>query len=198
MKLAPTLKPKSAAAWRAWLAAHHDSHRGVFVLLAKKHVQERNSRVLTYEQALDEALCFGWIDGLTKRFDEDYRAVRFSPRHDDSIWSELNKKRVARLIRDKRMTKAGLRLVTIAKRSGEWAAARRREQVIEPPELLSALDANAAAKRFWAALAPSHRKMWLYWITEAKRPETKARRLAAVVSECAAQRKPGMQTPPTT
>ncbi len=188
--LSPTLKPKDRAAWRAWLAKHHASHRGLFLLLAKKHALARPPRALTYEQALDEALCFGWIDGLVKYFDEDWRAIRFSPRRGDSVWSEANKQRAARLIREGRMTGAGLRLVAAAKRSGEWAAARRREQLRVPRDLRAALDANAGAAAFWATLAPGQRKLWLYWVTEAKRPQTRAHRVAAVTLECAAHRKP--------
>jgi uncharacterized protein YdeI (YjbR/CyaY-like superfamily) len=197
MKLAPTLKPEDQAAWRAWLAAHHATHSGLFLLLPKKHLLERRPGALTYEQAVEEALCFGWIDGLTKRFDDDWRAIRFTPRRDDSVWSESNKARVARLVREGRMTPAGARLVAVAKRSGEWAAARRREEQAVPPELGAALAAAGGARDFWDALAPGQRKLWLYWVTEAKRPETRARRIAAVARECAARRKPGM-TPPST
>ncbi|MFZ5439743.1 MAG: YdeI/OmpD-associated family protein [Myxococcota bacterium] len=195
--LSPLLRPKDQAAWRTWLAKHHATHRGGFLLLAKKHLLEQRPTLLTYEQALDEALCFGWIDGLVKYFDADWRAVRFTPRRDDSIWSERNKQRVARLIREKKMTPAGQRLVEVAKRSGEWAAARRRELVVAPTELEHALREDGAAHAFWASLAPSHRKQWIFWVTEAKRPETKARRIAAVVRECASSRRPGMKTPST-
>lgn len=195
--LAPTLKPKNAKAWRAWLERHHQTHRGLFLLLAKKHLLERSPALLTYDQALDEALCFGWIDGLVKRVDDDWRGIRFTPRREDSIWSELNKKRVARLVREGRMRPAGLRLVALAKRNGEWQAARRRELLVEPPALRAALKAVPRAEAFWDTLAPSHRKQWLYWVTEAKRPETQERRIAAVVRECSSARKPGAQTPAT-
>lgn len=196
-ELSPTLRPRDLAAWRAWLTKHHHAHRGLFLVLAKKHVLARRPGLLTYEQAVEEALCFGWIDGLAKYFDADWRALRFSPRRDDSIWSEPNKRRVARLIRAGRMTPAGLRLVKLAKQNGEWAAARRREALVEPPELSTALEAAPAALAWWRALAPGQRKLWLYWVTEAKRPETKARRVAAVVRECLAKRKPGAKTPAT-
>jgi uncharacterized protein YdeI (YjbR/CyaY-like superfamily) len=95
------------------------------------------------------------------------------------------------------MTRAGVRLVELAKKNGEWAKARRREALTEPKALTAALQSDAAALAFWARLAPSHRKQWLYWVTEAKKPETQARRIAAVVHACAARQKPGMQPPST-
>lgn len=193
----PTLRPKDRAAWRAWLAKHHASHAGVYLLVAKKHRLAVKPGLLSYDDALDEALCFGWIDGHVRYHDEDWRAIRFTPRRDDSIWSELNKVRVARLVRARRMTRAGLRLVQLAKDNGEWDAARRREAVRPPRALAAALKVSAAAQRFWAELPPSHRKQWLYWVSEAKKPETRARRIAAVVRECAQGRRPGMTAPST-
>lgn len=187
----PTLRPRDRAAWRAWLGKHHRSHSGVFLVLAKKHMLARRPGVLTYEQAVEEALCFGWIDGLAKGVDEDWRAIRFSPRRDDSMWSVSNIQRVGRMIREGRMTPEGQRLVDLAMKNGAWRDARRLEQLRAPRSLLLALKSEASALAFWASLAPSHRKQWIYWVSEAKRPETKARRVGAVVQACAAGRKPG-------
>lgn len=197
MKDTPTLQPKNRAAWRAWLSKHHASHGGVYLIVAKQHRLDAKPGLLSYEDALDEALCFGWIDGHVRRHDEDWRAIRFTPRRDGSIWSERNKARVARLEKEGRMTAHGRRHVELAKRNGEWAKARRREAMVEPKALTAALKANTAARAYWMTLPPSHKKQWLYWVTEAKRPETQARRIAAVVRECAAKRRPGLQTPST-
>ena len=196
--LGETVQPKTAKAFRAWLEKHHARHSGLFVVIPKVHVLAMHPDWLSYEQAVEEALCFGWIDGLTKRYDDDFRAIRFSPRRDDSLWSESNKARVTRLIAAGRLTPAGLRLIELAKKNGEWAAARRREALTVPTELASALSANPKARSFWDTLAPGQRKLWLYWVTEAKKDETKTRRIAAVVKECAAGRKPGATTPKTT
>lgn len=193
----PTLKPRNRAAWRAWLAKNHDKHSGHYLIVAKKHLLEHKPGLLCYDDALDEALCFGWIDGHVRYFDEDWRAIRFTPRRKDSIWSERNKERVARLIRERRMTPAGQRLIDVAKKNGEWTAAARREELLEPPELLAALLAKRGAHDFWRTLPPSDRKQWIYWVCEAKRPETAARRIAAVVRECAAGRRPGGAVPAT-
>lgn len=197
MRDRPTLQPKNRAAWRTWLSKHHDSHEGVYLLVAKKHRLDAKPGLLSYEDALDEALCFGWIDGHVRYHDEDWRAIRFTPRREGSIWSERNKVRVARLEKDGRMTKHGRRHVELAKENGEWQAARRRASLVEPKALTSALKADAVAHTHWMSLPPSHKKQWLYWVTDAKKPETKARRIAAVVRECAARRRPGMQTPST-
>lgn len=196
--LGPTLKPKTAAALRRWLTTHHANHSGLFLVIPKVHLLARHPGWLSYEQAVEEALCFGWIDGLTKYFDEDYRAIRFTPRRADSVWSEPNKRRVAKLVAEGRMTPAGLRLVAVAKKNGEWAAARNREQLVAPPELTAALEAAPRAHAFWPTLTPSQRRQWLAWIADAKKDETKQRRIAAVVKECAARRKPGAITPKTT
>ncbi len=181
-----TLRPRTRAAWRAWLDRHAGA-REIWLLLAKKHVA---GRWLTYEEALDEALCVGWIDGLVKRFDADFRAVRFTPRKRDSVWSEANKRRVRRLVREGRMAPAGLALVAHAKRSGEWAEARRRDDPTRvPPDLSRALAAEPAARAYFDALPPFYRKMVLHWVTEAKRPDTRARRVAELASDCARGRR---------
>lgn len=181
-----TLRPKNRAAWRAWLERSVGA-REIWLLLAKKPVP---GRWLTYEEAVEEALCVGWIDGLVKFHDADFRAIRFTPRRKDSVWSEPNKRRVRRLIRDGRMAEAGLALVRHAKRTGVWAAAARRERTDRPArDVAAGLASDARVRAYWDGLPPSYRKMVLYWIDDAKRPETRARRIAALVSDCAGGRR---------
>jgi uncharacterized protein YdeI (YjbR/CyaY-like superfamily) len=132
---------------------------------------------------VEEALCVGWIDGLVKRHDEDYRALRFTPRKRGSVWSAPNRRRVLRLVREGRMAEAGLALVRDAKRSGAWAAAGRRPVASRvPPDLARTLDGEPSARAFFEALAPSYRRMALLWIADAKRPETRSRRIAELVA----------------
>jgi uncharacterized protein YdeI (YjbR/CyaY-like superfamily) len=180
-----TLRPRTRAAWRAWLD-RNPRRREIWLLLAKKHVP---GRWLSYEEALEEALCVGWIDGLTKRYDEDFRAIRFTPRKTDSVWSEPNKRRVRRLLREGRMAEAGLALVRHARRSGAWAAARRREDVSRMPRDLAAALESAGARARFDAFPPSYRKLVLYWIEDAKRPETRARRVAEIARTAALGRR---------
>jgi uncharacterized protein YdeI (YjbR/CyaY-like superfamily) len=182
-ELGRTLRPRTRAAWRAWLD-RNGSAREIWLLLAKKHVR---GRWLTYEEALEEALCVGWIDGLVKRVDEDFRAIRFTPRKAGSVWSEPNKRRVRKLLRERRMTEAGLAHVRRAKRSGAWAAAKLREDVSRvPSDLAATLDRSPGAREFFESTPPSYRKLVLYWISDAKRPETRARRVAEI-GQCSAR-----------
>ena len=125
------------------------------------------------------------MDGLVKRLDEDFRAIRFTPRRRDSVWSEANKRRVRKLVREGRMSATGLALVKEAKRSGEWTADRRRGDAPVPADLLRALAAEPAARAFLESAPPSYRKMVLHWIADAKRPETRARRIADLVARSA-------------
>lgn len=183
-----TLRPRTRAAWRAWLD-RHAAEREIWLLLAKKHVP---GRWLSYDEAVEEALCVGWIDGIVKAHDEDFRALRFTPRKRGSVWSVLNKRRVARLTRQGRMTEAGLVHVRLAKASGAWAAAdvtdhdRRHAPLDVPPDLAAALAAAPAAGARWDAEPPGYRRLVLRWIRDAKRPETRARRVARAAAAAAA------------
>jgi uncharacterized protein YdeI (YjbR/CyaY-like superfamily) len=176
------------AAWREWLAAHHGSASVVWLLLHKKHVAEPS---VAYDEAVEEALCWGWIDGRTNRWDERSYAVRFTPRKPGSVWSESNIARVERMIAEGRMTPAGQALVDEAKRRGSWDEAASGRLEVTPPDLEEALAADPAAAARWRAWAPTHRRQYVYWVLDAKRPETRERRVAEVARRAAAGLKPG-------
>jgi uncharacterized protein YdeI (YjbR/CyaY-like superfamily) len=177
--------------WRAWLAENHATAQEMWLVFYKKHVGKPG---LTYLEALEEALCFGWIDGILKRIDGEKHTIRFSPRRKNSIWSEHNKKRVARLIQEGRMAEAGLARIREAKANGQWAKAVVREDVtIVPPELTAALAENARARDNFEKLAPSYRRQFIYWISDAKRDETRRRRVAEVVHLLARNERLGMK-----
>jgi uncharacterized protein YdeI (YjbR/CyaY-like superfamily) len=179
--------------WRAWLVENHATAQEIWLIIRKKHVAKAG---LTYIEALEEALCFGWIDGILKRIDDEKHTVRFTPRRKNSIWSELNKTRVAKLIQEGRMTAAGLARIKEAKANGQWAKAAVREDVtVVPPELTAALAENAQARDSFEKLAPSHRKQFIYWISTAKREETRARRIKTTIKLLAANRRLGMESP---
>jgi uncharacterized protein YdeI (YjbR/CyaY-like superfamily) len=176
------------AEWREWLEAHHSERTQVWLLLHKKHVEEPS---VSYDEAVEEALCWGWIDGLTNAWDERSYAVRFTPRRPGSVWSESNVERVTRMIAEGRMTPAGMTLVDEAKRRGTWDQATSRRLDETPPDLEAALAGVPAARARWKAWPASSRRQYVYGVLDAKRPETRARRIADVVRRAAAGLKPG-------
>jgi uncharacterized protein YdeI (YjbR/CyaY-like superfamily) len=179
--------------WRAWLTAHHATAEEIWLVIHKKHAGKAG---LTYVDALEEALCFGWIDGILKRIDDEKHTIRFTPRRKNSIWSEPNKKRVAKLIQEGRMTEAGLAKIREAKANGQWAKAATREDVtMVPPELTAALAENARARDNFEKLAPSYRKQFIYWIGTAKREETREKRIKTAIKLLVANRRLGMESP---
>ena len=178
-----SVRPRSRAAWRAWLERHHTSSKGIWLVMAKKHT---GLATVSYNDAVEEALCFGWIDTTVYPVDAQFYKQLFTPRKPRSTWAASNKARVTRLIVAGLMTDAGRAAIDVAKRNGSWTSLDGIESLQPPPELTSALGGNAAAKRQWAAFSPSCRKQFLFWLAGAKRPETRARRAATIV-ECAAK-----------
>ena len=166
-------------AWRAWLEEHHAIAKVAWLLHYKKHTGMPG---LALEDAVAEALCFGWIDGVLKPIDAEKYALRYSPRKSGSVWSETNKRRVRKLIKQGRMTEAGLARVREAKANGEWRAATLREDTSNiPDDLRQALKANPQARRSFDRLAPSHKRQYIYWITSAKTNTTRQRRIQKTV-----------------
>ncbi len=181
------------ARWRAWLRANHLRARQAWLALPK---QGHSGESVTYEQAVEEALCYGWIDGLLHRLDETRFLLRFSPRRAGSIWSKSNKQRVARLIREKRMTVWGMAKVKEAKRNGQWRDAEQRELTDRPPaDLLRELRKQPGQLTAWRALPASRKKMVLYWLASAKREATRQKRLR-LVAERWLRGAPGAPTDP--
>ena len=177
----PDLITADADAWRAWLGAHHDSSPGVWLVLAKKAATAPTS--LTYDQALDEALSHGWIDGQVRRRDESTYRQRFTPRRPRSQWSARNVGIVSALIADGRMHPAGLTQVASAKADGRWDAAYAGQASIEvPPDLETALTGAPAAQAMFEILTSQNRYAVLYRIDSARRPETRTRRIEQFVS----------------
>ena len=180
---------RNAAEWRAWLKRNHAKSRGEWVHMYKKAARGG----LRYPDALDEALCFGWIDGQIHAVDVEKFRQRWTPRRAGSVWSQANKTRVKRLIVEGRMTGAGLAVVKEARRSGKWQAAytnRREERVAA--DLAKALRAEPEAWRNFKGLAQTYRNMYAGWVQDAKRAETRERRIAAVVRRALRNLKPGM------
>jgi uncharacterized protein YdeI (YjbR/CyaY-like superfamily) len=177
--------------WRHWLSLHHATETGVWLVFYKK---ETAKPTIAYEAAVEEALCFGWIDGIVKKIDEARYARKFTPRRGSSGWSELNKKRAERMMRQGRMTEAGLAKISAAKKSGLWDKDPRPEISFDvPPELARALVRNKKAKENFDKLAPSHRRHYIAWIAIAKRAETKRRRVKESIALLERGRKLGLR-----
>ncbi len=187
----PELLLPDAAAWRSWLAEHHASSDGGWLVLHKKG---GTVTALDYEGAVREALCFGWIDGQAGARDAESSRQRMTPRRARSKWSARNVERVAELEAAGLMQPAGRAQVEAATADGRWAAAYAGPATMEPPaDLLAALAADERAQAWWEVLTSANRFTICYRVHEAKRPETRARRIAAFVAELSADRPPSPQ-----
>lgn len=177
----------TAAEFRRWLAEHHESARELWVGYYKK-TSGRPS--LTWPESVDEALCFGWIDGIRKSLGADAYVIRFTPRKPGSTWSRVNLRRIDALVREGRMHSAGLRVYEgrDERKSGLYSFEQREAATLRPRELRE-FRANAAAWQFFEAQPPGYRKTAVWWIVSAKRPETRVRRLAALIADSAAERR---------
>ena len=184
---APRLAPRGRAEWRRWLAQHHAESSGVWLVLPKKALGLPGP---TYDESVEEALCFGWIDSRTRPLDEGRRLQWYCPRRPGSIWSALNKARVARLLAGGRMAPAGLVKIEAAKADGSWEILDKVDALEMPEDLAAALAASPAAEAEFAALTPSLQKQCLYWVLSAKREQTRAGRVAAVASAAAEGKAP--------
>ncbi len=177
----PELVVRDARAWREWLGEHHDESPGVWLVLAKKGASEPTS--LTYEQALEEALCHGWIDGQVGRRDDATYRQRFTPRRRRSAWSQRNATIAERLLAEGRMHPVGIAEVERAKADGRWETAYAGSAGIEvPPDLMRALVAEPKAQAMFEGLSRQNRYSILYRIATAKRAETRARRIEQFVA----------------
>lgn len=171
----------SRAALREWLAANHGQTVGIWLVTWKKG----DPRHLPYNDIVEEALCFGWVDSLPRKLDTARSMLLVSPRRTGSAWSKPNKDRAARLIRDGLMTSAGLAKIEAAKRSGAWAKLDAVEALKIPGDLAAAFRASPPANTHWQGFPRSVRRGILEWIEQAKRPETRAKRIAETATRAA-------------
>lgn len=175
----PILPFASKKKWADWLAKQHDKSSGVWLKLAKKGSEIRS---VTYDEALEAALCYGWIDGQKKAFDDKYWLQKFTPRGPKSIWSKINTGKVEKLIRSGEMKPAGLKAIDAAKQDGRWDAAYESQKNISvPDDFQAALDKNLKAKAFFTTLNSVNRYAILFRIHNAKRAETRVRRIQQFV-----------------
>ena len=186
-KAATTFCPSNKKQWRAWLKANHNKEQSVWLICYK---QKSGMPTISWSDAVDEALCFGWIDGKAKPIDDDKFMRSFSRRKPRSMWSRINKEKVQKLIDDGSMTKAGLACVEIAKQNGSWEILDDIEDLIVPDDLEKALKTKRGSKAFFLSLSKSSKKIMLSWVTLAKRPETRQKRISEIVENAAQKLKP--------
>ena len=177
---------ETRAEWRRWLAANHAGSPGVWLVSWKTAT---GKPAVGYAESVEEALCFGWIDSLNRTIDDERTQQLFTPRRPGSRWSRSNKERVERLLADGLIEPAGLAAIETAKASGAWTALDDVENLVVPDDLAAAFAAHPGAAEHWEAFPPSVRRAILVWILDAKRPETRAKRLAETASEAAAGRR---------
>ena len=171
----PTLPFASKKKWTEWLVKQHDKSGGVWLKIAKK---DSGIASVSYDEALESALCYGWIDGQKKGFDDKYWLQKFTPRGPKSIWSKINTEKVERLIEGGEMMPSGLKAIEAAKKDGRWDAAYASQKNISIPEdFQSALDKSKKAKAFFETLKSAERYSFLFRIQTAKKAETRAKRI---------------------
>jgi uncharacterized protein YdeI (YjbR/CyaY-like superfamily) len=176
----PILPFANKKKWIAWLAKQHDGSKGIWLQLAKK---DSGIPSITYEEAVDVALCYGWIDGQKKGYDDKYWLQKFTPRGPKSIWSKINTERVERLIASGEMQPAGLRAVEAARQDGRWESAyASQKNAFVPDDFQAALDGNEKAKVFYSTLKSSERYSILFRIQTAKKQETRAKRIQQFIT----------------
>ena len=174
------------AAWRTWLETHHTQPAGVWLTLYKK---ESGQRQMTYADAVEEALCFGWIDSHPRKVDASCFRLLFCQRKPKSVWSAVNKERIVRLRKAGLMMPAGEARIAAAQQNGSWAALDEVEALIVPTDLEAALAASDAARQYFQAFPPSARKQLLQHLAAARRPETRQQRIERIVANAAENRR---------
>ena len=187
-----TIHPKTRKAWRQWLEKNHLSSPGIWLIYYKKGTGKPQ---VNYDESVEEALCFGWIDSLPRKLDRERAMLKFTPRKRRSVWSDLNKERVKRLIENKLMTMAGLDKIEQAKKDGSWDMLNSINYQADtnelPPDLQKAFSVNSKALENFLSFTKGYRRQFLFWIDSAKRTETRSDRIQQTVLMAAANKKPG-------
>ena len=191
MKLTPSTHCTTREEWRNWLQNHHSSHTEVWLLYYKKHTGLQS---VSYRESVEEALCFGWIDGLKRRVDDQRYTHRFTPRKANSKWSPLNIQLAEKLITEGKMTGAGLSAFENRIAYDEEFLEKRKQSVVPvPEEFKEALKNSRKAQAYFQSMAPGYRKQYLGWITAAKRAETRSKRITEAIRMLEQNKKPGMK-----
>jgi uncharacterized protein YdeI (YjbR/CyaY-like superfamily) len=189
MEITKTTNATNRTEWRAWLEQHHDTETEIWLVYTKKGCSEPS---VTYLESLEEALCFGWIDSLIQKIDDEKYARKFNPRRAGSKWSELNKHLVAKLVKEGRMTEAGLAKVNFSLPEADGPRPKRRALPI-PDWLKAGLMISPKAWETFTSLPPSHKRNYIGWILEAKKEDTRQRRIQKAIQMLEKNERLGMK-----
>ncbi len=173
---------KNHQEWRLWLHENHDKSKGVDLVFYKVSSDFESMR---WEEAVQVAICYGWIDSTVRKIDEQRRKQTFTPRKDKSVWSKVNKAYIDQLIKDGLMHESGLRKIETAKQNGSWESLDHVENHTLPKDLEAAFKKNKKAIENFYNFSPSYRKSYLYWLNQAKREQTRATRIQTIIELCA-------------
>ena len=166
-------------AWRDWLQGHHDKEKNAWLIIYHK---KSTTPGVAYNEAVEEALCFGWIDSKPNKRDHESYLLFFAKRNPKSNWSRLNRERAERMVEQGRMTPAGLEMIETAKQNGTWTALEAVQDSVIPPDLEQAFQGNETAWKNFSAFPPSSKRIILEWILNAKRPQTRQKRIDETVA----------------
>lgn len=175
-----TFHADSKTSFRNWLIENHDKEQNVWLIIYKK---DSGTPSITYDQAVDEALCFGWVDSSIKKRDDDSFFQYFARRNPKSNWSRVNKLKVEKLISEGLMSDAGMKMIELAKQTGTWNALDEVENLISPADLQAELDKNPLAQEYFSLFPRSVKRGILEWLLNAKQPETRLKRINEIVSK---------------
>lgn len=182
-----TFCPKSPLEWRKWLEENHQSEQSIWVIFYKSSTKKPS---LTWSEAVDQALCFGWIDSTKKTIDKERYMQYFSRRKPKSNWSKINKDKVEQLMQNKLMTKAGLESIESAKQNGSWTILDDVEALVIPKDLTVELAKHKESTVYFKSLSNSDKKILLYWVMSAKRAETRQKRILEIAENASVKTKP--------
>lgn len=177
---------KNAKEWREWLHKNHATSTGVCLIFYKVGSEFESMR---WEEAVQVALCYGWIDSTVKKMDEERRRQLFSPRKNKSVWSKLNKTHIEKLLKENLIHESGLAKIEIAKQNGSWTSMDAAQDLIIPQDLKLAFEQNKIAYQNYQQFSPSYRKNYLYWLYQAKREETRNNRITQIINLCRENKK---------
>lgn len=177
---------KNTKEWREWLHENHNTSKGICLIFYKVSSEFESMR---WEEAVQVAICYGWIDSTVKKMDEERRKQVFSPRKDKSVWSKVNKTYIEKLVEANLMHESGLIKIEIAKQNGSWTSLDSVEDLIIPEDLELAFKQNEIAFENYLKFSPSYRKSYLYWLNQAKRKETRDNRIAEIIKLCSQNKK---------